>query len=150
MLQFHPRLFFSRAISEGNTKAAIKSTVKQGKCSKLVEENGRNTDLYFWIILNSWQVNILGLYQHVKNVNTFINVITVILVINVLIREFYTFNQNYHKRPVGGNGTQYMDVVFLITRRWCDLIQQNLFEKCHEDSFSMNLLYNHIFGYTFM
>lgn len=47
LLQFHPRLFFSRAISEGNTKAAIKSTVKQGKCSKLVEENGRNTDLYF-------------------------------------------------------------------------------------------------------
>lgn len=70
--------------------------------------------------------------------------------INVLIREFCTFNQNYHKRPVGGNGTRYMDVVFLITRRWCDLIQQNLFENNHEDSGSMNLLYNHIIGYIYV
>lgn len=57
------------------------------------------------------------------------------------------FNQQCHKWPVGGDGILYMYVVLPITWEWCDIIQQNLCQKHHEDSFSMNRPYTHVCGH---
>lgn len=47
------------------------------------------------------------------------------------------FNYYYHKWPEGGTGTSCIDIVFLITSLWRDLVKQDFLEKYRNDLQSM-------------